>query len=438
MAIENGFESGVNNDALTPANSGFSTIVNTGGTSVISTAWAFQGTRSGLFTGTSTSGACYGQESLAGLNTSFSIRFFLRIDTMPSASPWIFNLLRDASQRMSIELTTTGALRIRDDAQANIYTSGNLGTATVYRVEFFCTQSPTTGTCRLTVYSANTMTVVEDSGLLSNRNTGSDEYNNFRLGAKTSTGTVTLALAMDNWAYNENSAAYVGPYGTPPVAGAGANQDVAASVTVNLSGTATDADGTVTSTVWTFDYPTSGAPSLTGGTTLTPSFTSGSAGNLYILRLTATDNDTFTHFDTMEVRVPLGGAVDSLPLAGAGTGAGSWSNVGGAGSEGEAMADGSDATYVQSSTLSGTPQLRRFRVQPSDIRATSNVEVRMATDTGTGNTTVRLYQGATLRQTWTQAITTTITTYSFALSGGTITAIGSDWGDLYIEVEVTS
>lgn len=437
MATEHGFESGVNNDALTSGNSGFTTIINTGGTSVISTAWAQFGTRSGLFTASSTSGACYGQQSI-NATTSFSVRFFLRISSMPSAAVWIMNLVNGTSQRMALELTTTGGLRIRDDAQANIYTSSDLSTGTAYRVEFFCTLNPTTGTARLTIYSGNSMTVVQDSGLLTNRNTGADNYDAFRLGAKCSTGTVTATLAMDNWAYDDTQAAYIGPFGTPPVANAGTDQDVAASATVNLSGTATDSDGTISSTVWTFDYASSGPPSFTGGTTLTPSFTAGAVGNLYIARLTATDNDAFTHFDTVEVRVPLGGATDAFTLTGNGTGAGTWSNVGGASTEGDALADNSDATYVQSGTVSGTPQLRRFRIQPANIRATSDIIVRMATDTGTANTTIRLYQDTTLRQTWTQAITTTITDYTKSLSAGTITAIGNDWGNLYVEIEVTS
>lgn len=439
MAVEHGFESGADNDALTPANSGFTAIVNTGGTSVIDTGWAMFGTRSGLFTATSTSGACYGQQTINS-TTTLSVRFFLRITSAPSGNVWIVNFLNAASQRMAVEITTTNALRIRDDAQSNIYTSGNLSTGTDYRVEFFSTANATTGSCRLTVYSGNTMTVVQDSGLLTNRNTG-DLYDTFRLGSKTSTATVTLTIALDNWAYDDTQAAYVGPFGTPPVANAGADQTVAAG-TVNLSGTATDSDGTVTSTVWTFDYASSGPPSFTGGTTLTPSFTAGALPQLYIIRLTVTDNDAFTHFDTMEVRVNVAGATEMRTIPGAGTGAGTWSNVGGAGSEGEALSDASDTTYVQSGTLSGTGQLRRWRLFPSDIKATGSIALRMATDTGTGNVIVRLYQGVgagTLRQSFSpQAINTTITDYNFALSAGTVTAIGNDWGNLFVEVEVTS
>jgi hypothetical protein len=62
------------------------------------------------------------------------------------------------------------------------------------------------------------MTVFSDSTLLTGRNTGADAYTNFRLGAKTSTGTNTATIAIDNWAYDDTTAAYIGPVsvGFPP------------------------------------------------------------------------------------------------------------------------------------------------------------------------------------------------------------------------------
>jgi hypothetical protein len=50
---------------------------------------------------------------------------------------------------MSLELTTLGAIRIRDDAQTNIFTSATMSLNTDYRVEFFCTLNATTATARL-------------------------------------------------------------------------------------------------------------------------------------------------------------------------------------------------------------------------------------------------------------------------------------------------
>lgn len=212
MATENGFESGNNNDALTagPGNSGFDVVSFTAGTGVISTAWAMFGTRSGLFTATSGSGVCYGQKTIT-TTSNFSLRFFLRISAFASADVWIANLLNAGSQKMSLELTTLGAIRIRDDAQTNIFTSATLSLSTDYRVEFFATQNASTGTCRLIIYSGNSMTVVSDSTLLTGRNTGDLQYTNFRLGAKTSTGTNTATVAIDNWAYDDVNAALIGP-----------------------------------------------------------------------------------------------------------------------------------------------------------------------------------------------------------------------------------
>jgi len=225
------------------------------------------------------------------------------------------------------------------------------------------------------------------------------------------------------------------PANLPPTVTVGSNQDVSAGATVSLTSTASDSDGTVASRLWTFDYPTSGAPTLTGSTSANASFTAGAVGNLYILRHTATDNLGATGYATMEVRVPTGGTI--APLAGAGTGAGTWTNTGGAGSEGVALNDASDSTYVESATASGTEQNRRWRLNPSSVRTSGTITVRVAQDiSGTIVAKVRLFEGSTQRQEWTITTTTSIADQTVTLSGGTISAI-TDWGNLYVEVAVT-
>lgn len=214
-----------------------------------------------------------------------------------------------------------------------------------------------------------------------------------------------------------------------------ANQNVSAAATVNLTATAEDIDGTIASYAWTFDYPTSGAPTLTGGSTATPSFTAGSAGALYVLRCTVTDNTGATGTATTEVRVPVGGGTAARNLPVAGTTVGTWTNVGGASSNGAALADESDTTYLESGETSSTEQSIRIRVQPSGTRASATVACRLGTDAGTATAKVRLYEGNTLRQEWTQAVTTTTTNYTF-----TVTTPGNvtDWGNLFLEIAAVS
>lgn len=214
-----------------------------------------------------------------------------------------------------------------------------------------------------------------------------------------------------------------------------ATQNVTAASTVNLTATGTDLDGSIASYAWSFDYPTSGAPTLTGGSTATPSFTAGSAGALYVLRCTVTDNVGATGTATTEVRVPVGGGTAARPVAGNGTSVGTWTTVGGSAGRGEALADESNTTYVESGTTSATEQSFRVRVAPSGTRSSSDVTVRMGTDTGTATATVRLYEGNTLRQSWSQALTSTAANYTFTVSNP---AAITDWGNLYLEFAAVS
>lgn len=434
-----GFESGSDLDTLNGTNGGCDSVVNTGGTSIISTAQAAHGTRSALMTATSTSGAEYLQQSLTATD-DLAVDVYIYITAMPSADVGLIWYGDGALQRVTLELLTTGAIRIRDDAFANQWTSGTtLSLNTWYRVSLFAHRDPSAGTVRAAYYAMDSTTAIADSGLLTGKNTGSTSYTGLRIGPKVSTGTTTMTAHFDDWGYDPVATGLNPPVGAnvDPTADAGTNQNVAASATVNLSGSGNDSDGSIASYAWSFLYPTSGAPSLTGAATATPSFTAGAVGNLYILELEVTDNLGGTGTDTVEVRVPLAGGTEMRPLAGDGTGTGTWTIGGGSASDGAALNDESDATYVESPTLSGTETNRRVRLQPSDPRASASIKNRLWVDAGTGDVTVRLYEGATLRQTWAQAITSTPTEYTFTLTGGTISAIG-DWGDLYVEVGATS
>lgn len=224
----------------------------------------------------------------------------------------------------------------------------------------------------------------------------------------------------------------------PPVVTAGAAQVVAAANTeVTLSFTATDSDGSIVSRATTYDYPTSGGPTITNGTTASPKFTTGSGGFRALVRQTVTDNVGATGSATTEVFVPLAGSATMRPEPSNGTAVGAWSRAGGAATNGQALSDESDATYLESPEVSAAPQSLRLRLQPSAAKSSAQFKDRLWTDAGTATAVISLYEGATLRQSWTYTVNTTPTEYTSVLSGATVDAI-SDWKNLFVQLAVTA
>ncbi len=88
----------------------------------------------------------------------------------------------------------------------------------------------------------------------------------------------------------------------PPVAGAGADQNIVVS-SAALSGTATDSDGSIVSTIWT-QVSGPNTAIFDNNAILTPTVSSLIDGT-YVFRLTATDDDTLTHFDDVSITTVL-------------------------------------------------------------------------------------------------------------------------------------
>jgi poly(3-hydroxybutyrate) depolymerase len=126
------------------------------------------------------------------------------------------------------------------------------------------------------------------------------ELPSIRVVADGAVDTFSTAAEIYDFLYQELTGTAVNE---PPVAGAGIDQSItlpASSVT--LAGTATDPDGSVFSTTWTFiSGPAS--PSITNASSLTSTVTGLTTAGQYILRLTVTDDEGSTHTDDITITV---------------------------------------------------------------------------------------------------------------------------------------
>lgn len=211
------FESGNDGDAITggPGNTGASFVVLTGGTAVISTATPAHGTRSVRMTATASSGGVYMANS--GMSaTAFARDFVLRVITDVSANVTIW-WLGTGSRMMSIELTPTRTLQLKDAAGATLHTTSALPADTSCRVGVYVTQNATTGTALLSWWSTplDDGTPADTSGTLTGRNTGASAYTDERLGVKCTTNTITGVVDIDLAGSDRAATGLAGPY-VPP------------------------------------------------------------------------------------------------------------------------------------------------------------------------------------------------------------------------------
>lgn len=440
------FETGPEGTSLTNGNSGsVAASIGTGSSTAFAAAYKAHGTYGARFTNGAAAN-CYRRWPLASASTSWRVKVPIILPTSPPASNLIIASAANSggAGRLQLTVTTAGAVQISDVGAAHTYVLATAGQVSWGGQYLWAVQavggSTTASTINSKLYLQSSGAQVGSSVAATNANMGTDAVVGIDLGI-CNTQAASLTVGIDTLLIEDTGGAELASYvdsNSAPSVTVGPNQNVAPGATVTLSSTVSDSDGTIASRLWTFVYPSSGAPTLSDATAAAPTFTAGSAGALYVLKHTATDDDGATAEATMEVRVPLGSGVAVRPLAGyTASGSGTWTNTGGAASEGAALADESNTTFVESGTISGTPQTRRHRLQPCIARTDESFSVTLSTDTGTTTATVRLYEGATVRQTWTQLVNSTPTAYSFAVDSGTIAAT-SDWGNRYWEEQANS
>lgn len=437
----NSLEGGTNGTTITTGNSASGSgdaFTALSGTSTFSTSAAYHGSLGFQAPTTAAAGYFYWDVSST---SNIAARLYFRPAGVASSDDYLIRLGNGTTRLVSVHVNAAGKLRVSDAAgTTGVWTAASALTAnTWYRLDLYAVAGSTTsnGTIKFGYYLGDSTSPVETVYNNTSSNVGTaTTFNRAYMGKYSAVSA--FGYQFDDFKVRTAASDFIGPVAnTPPTVDAGVTQNVSAG-TVNLSFTASDPDGTIASIATTYVSASStGSPSITGGTTLTPSFTAGSAPQLYTVQATVTDNGGATASDTVEIRVPVSGATTMVPLALNGSGTGTWTIGGGSGTEGAAMADSSDSTYVESPTVTGSETNRRWRLAPSATKASGSFVVRMATDSGTANTTVRLYEGGTLRQSWTQALTTTITDYTFSLSSGTVSAI-TDWGNVFYEVGATT
>lgn len=442
------FEGGSDGATLTNALSGsVASSVGTG-TTTFSAAHAAHGALGARFYSGGGGNATFRRWPFAAPTTQWQASVVLTNPGAQASTVEILGFVNSGGQRrLSLQVSSTGAIALRTTAATyNMATSAQIAAGVKFRLTCEVTGGSTTAGVIVAHLYVQSSPGVWDQAVgtaisVTDANLSTDQIVGVDVGPLTGLAAA-YTVGADDIQLRDGAGSEIGDYlvpNTPPTVSAGGNQTVSGGATVNLSGTATDTDGSIVSTVWSFvSGASTGAPTLTGGNTLTPSFTAGAAPQLYTLQLVATDNLGGTATSWVEVRVAVNGSTDARPLPFAAGKTGTWTRVGGSSSDGAALADESNSTYLESGAISTTEQMIRTRVEPSGARATGVLQATLAMDSGTGNWQIRLYEGMTLRQAWTQAgVGTTPTAYEFALSSATVGAI-TDWGNLYIEYGVTS
>lgn len=270
-----GFESGNNGDALNATNSSSDTVINSGGTAVISTAQSAHGTRSALFTGTSTSGALYLSKAVTATAT-IGVDAYIYMTSAPDAETTFLWVGASTTREISLAVATTRQIRIRDGGGAggtSIWTStAAIPLNTWIRISLVSSQGASNGTVRAAFYTGDSTTPVEDSTLLTSRNTGASPYTVVRVGVKTSTGTNQCVSYFDDWAYDTEAVALLPPYGSVPPTLGTASVDYTMAY-IDMSGTTfTVGPGAYSATPSTGTHSTSSGiivPRDTNGNTIT-------------------------------------------------------------------------------------------------------------------------------------------------------------------------
>ncbi len=276
---------GANGNALSAANTGFSNIVNTGGSGVLSNAESNPvGSLAAVMTASVTSGGHYGYVSgMSTNNLSFEVLFKIKTEhSAQAAIVWGGT----GSQEWEIDYNpSTNKLEFKDDGNTTRWTSTSTlaaDNATYYWLRGYVVNSATVGQFHVTLANASApSTLLEDYTSAASFDTGGTAYTDLRIGPKCSTGTQTAVLVVGAWGYDPAATDLPPIFSSdgPPGSNAGSDITVDAGEAFTLTGVPTDDIG-VASVAWKLSGGTVGtgntlnrtAPTTLSGTTETYSF----------------------------------------------------------------------------------------------------------------------------------------------------------------------
>lgn len=209
------------------------------------------------------------------------------------------------------------------------------------------------------------------------------------------------------------------PGNVAPIVDAGQTQEVLSGDTVNLSGTASDPDGSISGVEWTIEeYPEhylDDPPEITNDTSLTTASFDTTAPGKYVVRLTATDNSSATAYDDVTIWVCTTTArVYAVHTAGG------WTQYGAGDDIPATLKDGSDTTGAQSpNNPSNSATVYYLDPMPVGSKTVSGRVNLDGSGTGSVTLTLKMGNGTTVSTDTVTGLTgTTPIAFSFPLSTG--------------------
>lgn len=425
------FEGQTNGTAVSPTNSddfgdsAIGSVTKTSTTVNYSTVTAAHGTTSIQIAGGLTASS-NGYFSYLGLSAAatYAIQFYTYFTAYPSGNALIAYTRDGASATMDqFYVRADGTFGIGPNGLPIIWSSASLSLNTWYRWDISKIIAASAGKATLTVNTLDQTTNPFGVMGYTNNNTGTTTIASMVIG-KPTTGSTWDTLYIDDVRATDTTSNVFSPYVppsnvAPTVSISPSTYTATLGSPISVTGVASDTDGTIASRTWTCTSFPGSAPTLSGASTSTVTFTPATAG-VYTLSFTATDNTGASPAApaTATVYVPAANVTVNANPSNTGTWTGSYTD----------LADNSDSTFVQS-TGSGTDT---FVFNPATPSTTAYITVRAAYVDAGATINWSLLQGSTTIASGTiSGLTATPANYTLTLTSGQVASI-TDWTALKI------